>query len=89
MDGLKKLVRDRWGIFSALSIQLSYTEQYKGHVIETNLELQYLAAYCWAKKRPTINICVRLTEVSRSISAADNEPIVAFCSILMIKVKRV
>jgi len=71
--GLKKLVCNRWEIFSTLSIELSYTNLYKCHVIETNSELQSLAAYCWVKKLPTIDICVRLTKVSRSVSGADNE----------------
>jgi len=60
-------------IFSALSIELSYTDEYKCHVIETNSNLQSFAAYCWAKKRPTVDICVRLTEASRSVSGVDNE----------------
>jgi len=43
---MKKLVCDRWEIFSALYIELSYTDEYKCHVIETDLDLQSLAAYC-------------------------------------------
>jgi len=73
LDGLKKSTCDRWKIFSALSVELSYTNEYKCHVIETDSELQSFAAYCWAKKCPTIDICVRLTEVSRIVSGADNE----------------
>ena len=34
MDGMKKLVCDRWEIFSAFFIELSYTNVYKCHVIE-------------------------------------------------------
>ena len=56
-----------------MSIELSYTYEYKCHVIETDSELQSLAACCWAKKYPAVDIYVRLTEVSRSVNAANNE----------------
>ena len=46
LDGLKKSTCDRWKIFSALSVELSYTNEYKCHVIETDSELQSFAAYC-------------------------------------------
>ena len=81
--------------FSPFSIDLSHTYEYKCHVIKTNSDLQSLAAYCWAKKRPTIDIYVRMTELSQNVSIADNE----FCrnilsciddqSVLMIKVESV
>ena len=45
--------------------------KYKCHVIDTNSELQSFADYCWAKKRPTVDIYVRLTDVSQSVSDAD------------------
>jgi len=73
VNRMKKQVCDRWEIFSAFSIELSYTDKYKCHVIETDSDLQSLAAYFWAKKRPTVNICMSLTDVSQSVSVTDNE----------------
>ena len=52
-------------IFNALPIKPSYANKYKCYVIETDSELQSLAAYCWAKSA--------LTEVSQSVSGTDNE----------------
>jgi len=39
VDGLKNLVCDRWEIYNALSIELSYTKEYKYHVVENQIKI--------------------------------------------------
>ena len=37
-------------------------------MIETNSDLQSLAATCWAKKRATVEICERLVDANGIVS---------------------
>ena len=45
VDGLKNLVCNEWRVFIPWSIELSYLKEFKHSVIETNLDLQSLAAF--------------------------------------------
>jgi len=58
VDGLKKLVCDKMGVSSPFCIELSSTNEFKRKVIETDLDLQYVATFCWAKKQLTVDIYV-------------------------------
>ena len=70
MNGLKKLVCNKWRVFTPLSIEISYTEEFKRSVIVTNSDLQSLAAFYSGKKCATVEICVRLVETSEIIVAS-------------------
>ena len=41
-------------------------------MIETNSDLQSLIAFCWAKKRVAIEICVRLVKTSGIVNASSD-----------------
>ena len=57
------MINERFSVHCLLNY-MSYAHVYKCYVIETDSDLQSLTAYCWAKKRPTIDISMRLTEAS-------------------------
>ena len=58
-----------------------YVEEFKNSVFETNLDLQSLTAFCWAKKCATIEICVRLVEAGGIVSASGdaNNSLISCC----------
>jgi len=45
-------------------------KEFKRSVIETNSYLQSLTTFCWAKKRATVEIYVRLIEASGIVNAS-------------------
>jgi len=72
VDGLKNQVYNKLSVFTPWSIAISYNEEFKRSVIETNSDLQSLTAFCWAKKRVAIEICVRLVKTSGIVNASSD-----------------
>ena len=52
-----------------------FVEESKSSVIETDSDLQRLALFCWAKKRFTVEIFVRMTELSAFLNISSDKAV--------------